>query len=197
MTEEEWRHVPDQPPHVMASNKGRVRLEPRVISTARGPRNMPEKYLKISKTAKGYERVSIGDGGYSVHRLVCKAFNGLPTNHEELLVMHLNDTPDDNRPENLRWGTAKDNQQDAVRKGRQSMLRKTHCPKGHPYDEENTYIRPNGDRKCRTCHKLFSRVMAEKGLKPGDPRHGTSNGYDNYRCRCEPCKLAKRERSAK
>lgn len=30
---------------------------------------------------------------------------------------------------------------------------KTHCPEGHPYDEENTYKTPNGKRQCRTCNK--------------------------------------------
>jgi len=29
----------------------------------------------------------------------------------------------------------------------------THCPAGHPYDDENTYRRPDGSRKCRTCHR--------------------------------------------
>lgn len=30
--------------------------------------------------------------------------------------------------------------------------RKTHCPKGHPYDDENTYIVPStGHRQCRAC----------------------------------------------
>ena len=24
-------------------------------------------------------------------------------------------------------------------------------------------------------------------LTPDDPRHGTANGYINYRCRCDPC----------
>lgn len=28
---------------------------------------------------------------------------------------------------------------------------KTHCPRGHPYDEENTYLTPDGNRKCRKC----------------------------------------------
>lgn len=28
---------------------------------------------------------------------------------------------------------------------------KTHCPKGHPYDEVNTYQRSNGQRGCRQC----------------------------------------------
>jgi hypothetical protein len=27
-------------------------------------------------------------------------------------------------------------------------------------------------------------------LPPGDPRHGTVNGYDNYLCRCDACKHA-------
>lgn len=30
--------------------------------------------------------------------------------------------------------------------------RKTHCPKGHPYDEANTYHGPSG-RDCRACHR--------------------------------------------
>jgi len=29
-------------------------------------------------------------------------------------------------------------------------VRKTHCPQGHPYDDENTFER-NGVRTCRTC----------------------------------------------
>lgn len=29
---------------------------------------------------------------------------------------------------------------------------KTHCPQNHPYDEENTYWRPDGKgRNCKTC----------------------------------------------
>lgn len=27
------------------------------------------------------------------------------------------------------------------------------CPRGHLYDSENTYIRPNGHRMCRACHR--------------------------------------------
>jgi len=35
--------------------------------------------------------------------------------------------------------------------------RKTHCPQGHEYTEENTYVSPDGVRQCRTCRKV--RVM--------------------------------------
>ena len=28
---------------------------------------------------------------------------------------------------------------------------KTHCPQGHPYDAENTYVSPKGNRGCKAC----------------------------------------------
>ncbi len=31
--------------------------------------------------------------------------------------------------------------------------RKTHCVEGHPFDEENTRVRPNGDRRCKQCER--------------------------------------------
>ncbi|CCA55433.1 MULTISPECIES: HNH endonuclease signature motif containing protein [Streptomyces] len=41
---------------------------------------------------------------------------------------------------------------------------KTHCPKGHPYDTENTYLEPDGrGRQCRTCkrqNKVAARARA-------------------------------------
>ena len=30
---------------------------------------------------------------------------------------------------------------------------RTHCPAGHPYDDENTYVAPSGKRLCRTCRR--------------------------------------------
>lgn len=34
---------------------------------------------------------------------------------------------------------------------------KTHCPLGHPYDDENTYVNPRGERSCRTCRRACDR----------------------------------------
>lgn len=36
--------------------------------------------------------------------------------------------------------------------GALSQLRKTHCPQGHPYDEQNTH-RYKGSRVCRACKR--------------------------------------------
>ena len=30
---------------------------------------------------------------------------------------------------------------------------KTHCPHGHPYSSENTYVSPSGERNCRACKR--------------------------------------------
>ena len=36
-------------------------------------------------------------------------------------------------------------------------VRATHCPEGHPYDADNTYVRPNGHRVCRECARRRQR----------------------------------------
>lgn len=37
--------------------------------------------------------------------------------------------------------------------------RKTHCPQGHPYDDENTYVNPTtGWRLCRSCAREARRA---------------------------------------
>ena len=37
---------------------------------------------------------------------------------------------------------------------------RTHCPRGHEYDEANTYIGPTGGRRCRTCARTVHRRQA-------------------------------------
>lgn len=40
--------------------------------------------------------------------------------------------------------------------------RKTHCPNGHSYDAENTYLTPDGSRQCKTCRREHVRQSYEK-----------------------------------
>ena len=44
---------------------------------------------------------------------------------------------------------------------------KTECPRGHPYNEENTYMDPNGHRRCRPCARRVKREWHAK-TKAGD-----------------------------
>ena len=39
---------------------------------------------------------------------------------------------------------------------------KTHCPQGHPYDEENTFHTNNGRRLCIICHRIYGRKSDAK-----------------------------------
>jgi len=39
---------------------------------------------------------------------------------------------------------------------------RTHCPEGHPFDEENTYVNPRGERQCRACMREASRRYKER-----------------------------------
>lgn len=50
---------------------------------------------------------------------------------------------------------------------------KTHCPYGHPYDEENTYLIPTGGRGCRECKRddWRRRQKWKGGLPHGERTH--------------------------
>ena len=56
-------------------------------------------------------------------------------------------------PHHLEGGTQTENMRDVVERGRHFYANKTHCPHGHEYNKENTYIRPRGSRECRACRK--------------------------------------------
>lgn len=54
------------------------------------------------------------------------------------------------------------NRQDGAQRSGEQSAAKTHCPNGHPYDEENTYLyRKN--RQCRTCNALRQASWQRRG----------------------------------
>lgn len=44
-------------------------------------------------------------------------------------------------------------------------VHKTHCKHGHPFDEENTYVRPDGDHDCRACSRERCRARRRRARK--------------------------------
>jgi len=90
---------------------------------------------------------------YRSHRIVWQQTYGrIP---DGLVVRHRCDNPSCIRLEHLSVGTHADNVADKVRRGRSGNQYEgiTHCKRGHEFTSENTYIRPDGGRQCRTCHR--------------------------------------------
>lgn len=162
--QEEWRPVVGYEEHYLVSNTGRVRSVDRYTPYGDGPpRFRPGRERKLS-SIDGYPHVTLALNGKlltrKVHQLVCEAFYG-PRPSRTHQVRHLNGIRTDNRLENLCWGTPEENAQDTVKHGHHSQSRKTHCPKGHLYDEENTVLY-RGSRYCRTCGREQWRTWASK-----------------------------------
>lgn len=68
-----------------------------------------------------------------------------------LRVLHSCDNPACINPKHLFIGTLSVNTRDSVTKGRHFQASKMFCKNGHPFDDQNTYIRPSGGRACRIC----------------------------------------------
>lgn len=82
------------------------------------------------------------------------------------LIRHKCDNPPCVNPEHLEVGTQADNVDDMVTRLRDNPWGRwaTHCKKGHPFSEENTYvvIRKRGgeerkERACKECGRIRSR----------------------------------------
>ncbi len=115
-------------------------------------------------TDKGYARFRDCGQKVRVHRWAYEHFRGpIP---DGLVIDHLCNTPSCVNPAHLEPKTSREN----ILRGHGATAvhaRKTHCPQGHPYDEENTYRPPNGQRKCRGCRRantISRRVSAVKAV---------------------------------
>jgi hypothetical protein len=112
--QEEWREVPGYP-GILACRDGRVHRVSSEGLKSQGARSKPTlgsiTSMKVSggkRYARRYVRWRGWPGNLYVATLVCLAFHG-PKPFSKAVVMHLNDDSIDNRAENLRWGSQRDN----------------------------------------------------------------------------------------
>lgn len=120
---------------------------------------------------KGYGRFKFAGKRMLAHRWAYQWANGPDSIPDGLQLDHLcRNTmcvaPDHLEPvthtENVRRGTAWD-------VSGSHNAAKTHCSQGHPYDQVNTYYRPDKvGRKCRSCNALtMARARARKEGETG------------------------------
>ena len=139
--EEHWRLVVGYEGLYEVSDLGRVR------SLRKG------RLLALNSGSRGYvARTLVGADGKkrytNVHRLVLEAFVGLCPDGFE--CCHNERDPTNNRLTNLRWDSRASNALDKVEHGTHHQVKKTHCPRGHPYDGLHYHRRGVG-RYCKEC----------------------------------------------
>jgi hypothetical protein len=115
-------------------------------------------WLFTGRTTKGYGVISIKGRETYAHRYMYEQLRGpIP---EGLELDHLCRVPRCVNPQHLEAVTHRIN---LLRgngfSGRHA--RKTHCPKGHPYDETNTQM-SQGSRKCAECHRVRQRAYNQR-----------------------------------
>jgi hypothetical protein len=136
----------------------------------------------------GYGKFPVNRVPTIASRWILGYLRGRPLRRDEMACHHCDNPPCVN-PKHLYVGDNAQNMKDAVARGTHNMVRKTHCPQGHPYDEANTRHEA-GRRRCVTC----IRTRARRG-----PRTHCRNGhaYDAANTMFEPsgkrrCRMCKR-----
>lgn len=100
---------------------------------------------------RGYGHVRREGRDWKLHRWIWTLVNGpIPAGAQ---VLHRCDNPPCFRLDHLFLGTQTDNMRDMAAKGRHPNSAKTHCPQGHPYDQDNTITDKKGRRSCRACNR--------------------------------------------
>lgn len=110
-----WKPVPSYP-GLLASSEGRILLPPGYAPLPNGGYRLyaPQPILGVERKAKAAaSHVYLGTwvrkyGNIKVHQAVCEAFHG-PKPFATAVVIHKDEDALNNRPENLKWGTQKEN----------------------------------------------------------------------------------------
>lgn len=124
---EEWRPCVGFEGFYEVSNLGNVRSVDHfaketvdTLGRKMPPRKMKGRIIRPRKHKFGYWIVTLSANNHrytrTVHKLVAEAFYGLREN-KDIVIRHLNGNCEDNRVENLRYGTQKENMQDAMKQG--------------------------------------------------------------------------------
>lgn len=105
------------------------------------------------------------------HRMVAAArvswgiANGVPF-PEDRFACHTCDNPGCVNPDHIFPGTNRENQLDAIAKGRNPRSAKTHCKWGHPLSGSNIYLWTNSTHTKRLC-KSCGRIKAKRYYREG------------------------------
>lgn len=113
------------------------------------------------KNSNGYGSIQVKGVVYATHRIMAVA-GGKMSPDSPLAVDHLCSNKACMNPDHLEAVTASVNNKRAYERGERARttpnnanLAKTHCPQGHEYSSENTYMNVADRRRhCKTCNRF-------------------------------------------
>lgn len=116
-------------------------------------------WLWTAGKARGYGYIRLNGRTQAAHRVAYAMLVGpIP---EGLTLDHLCRNPACVNPAHLEVVSLKENILRGIGASAQHA-RQTHCIRGHPFDEENTYWCSDGRRQCRACHREQARVWKQR-----------------------------------
>lgn len=164
--EEIWKKIPNFEDYEI-STLGRVRNVSGKLLSIRWNGKIGNRYL-----AAQLQRPKSFGGGWKqrrkimkIHRLLLMTFVRMPKKGE--CALHKNDIPDDNRLENLYWGTRQQNASDSIRNG----TFKTN----HPGYGENNVVSKHSDELVVNIRKEYTGKRGEQTKIA--KKYGVSQSY--------------------
>ena len=179
-----WKPIPGYEGFYEASTEGNLRSVDRSFVRSNGSpfslkgrpitvwENPVDKHLMCVLSKAGDRRY------FYAHTLIARTFLG--ERPEGMEVRHLDDNPNNNTVENLRYGTRSENSYDRVRNGIHFQANKTHCIRGHSLSGKNLKIekRNRGEaRRCISCNAANKKASKLKILGNEDFKLSYSNSH--------------------
>lgn len=180
-----WFPIPGYEDLYECSTHSRIRSMPRIVKSRYGTNYIrPPRLLKVQTSTTGYKVVSLTqkDGQikqYKVHRFIAMHF--IPNPENKPYIDHINTIRTDNRIENLRWVTHKENCNNIISKKKMSKGTKKSMAK-----RLDSRIRLNSKKKERPVVQLTldgKFVNQYKSVREAERAFNTGGGAISCCCR--------------